>query len=158
MKYKPYCVKDMGWAAFVGKTVIKMEVNDEKDVIRFKLSGGDVLFASAVGDGCSYSWFEHLEGEEALIGHPVISVVERKMPEAEDKTDGPDYGDLTQFYGWTLETSRGRFDIEMRNESNGYYGGAAIISDVISDQYNCEKDEHSFAPAPARDGRTEKTG
>lgn len=147
MNYKSYGVKDMGWVALVGKTVAKLEVNAEKKVIRFTLSDGSVLFASAVGDCCSQSWFENLEGEEALIGNPVISVVDRKMPEAEDKTDGPEYGNLTQFYGWTLETSRGRFDIEMRNESNGYYGGNVIVSDVISDQYNSEVEE-PFVPAP----------
>jgi len=146
-KYAPCQLKDLEWGAFIGKIVAKLEVNEAKDVIRFTLDDGSFLFASAVGGCCSRSWFEHLEGEEALIGYPVLRVVNREMPPSDDKTSGPGYGELTQFYGWTLETARGRFDIEMRNESNGYYGGQAIISDVISDQYHCEVDE-PFVPAP----------
>ena len=137
-KYGAYSVEDMGWDAFVGKTISNIEMNADKTVMRFTLSDGAVLYASAVGGCCSCSWFEHIEGEDALIGHEVLRAVEREMSEAIDKTNGPDYGDLTQFYGWTLETDRGRFDVEMRNESNGYYGGSVIISDVVSDQYHSE--------------------
>ena len=147
MKYESFGIKDLGWNTLVGKTVEKMEVNSEKDVIKFSLLGGEVIYASAIGEYCSRSWFEHLEGEDALIGHPVLGVVEREMSKPIDKTGAPDYGELTEFYGWTIETARGRFDIEMRNESNGYYGGKVIVSDVISDQYYSERDE-PFAAAP----------
>jgi len=134
MKNKPYEVKNMGWNVFVGKTVSKLEMNEDKSVMRFTMLDGAIFYVSAVGDCCSNSWFEHIEGEDALLGYEVLRVVEREMPKAIDKTNG----DLTQFYGWTLETSRGRFDVEMRNESNGCYGGKAIVSDVVSDQDYCE--------------------
>ena len=145
----------MEWTAMIGKTVSKMDMNAEKNVIRFTLTDGAVINASAVGDCCSSSWFEHLEGDEALIGHPILRVIDREMPPDDDKTAAPEYGNLIQFYGWTLETERGRFDIEMRNESNGYYGGSIIISDVISDSYHCESDE-PFVAAPIPKEETEK--
>lgn len=138
MKYENYGVVDMGWEYLVGKTVAKVDVNEDKDVIRFTLSDGSFIFASAVGGCCSRSWFEHLEGEDALIGNPIFRVVDREMKSDDDKSGDPEYGSLIKFYGWTLETPHGRFDIEMRNESNGYYGGHAVISDVISDQYRNE--------------------
>ena len=139
-KYEPYQLKDPVLVYLVGKTVSKLEMNNAKDVIRFTLDDGAFIFASAVGECCSRSWFEHIEGEDALIGSPVLAVVEKKS--------APDYGELTQFYGWTLETARGRFDIEMRNESNGYYGGKIIVSDSISDQHHSEV-EDEFVPATA---------
>lgn len=139
-KYESYGVPDLGFKALIGKRVETIDINPDRDLLRFSLAGGEVIYASAVGGCCSRSWFESIEGVDALIGHEVLRVTDRAMPPENDKTGDPEYGSLIQFYGWTIETSRGRFDIEMRNESNGYYGGEVIVSDVASDQYRTERD------------------
>ena len=123
-----------------GKTVRAILINHEKDLIRL-ICDGPALFLSATGDCCSRSWFEHMTGVEALIGHAINAVIERPMPG--DKEETPDR--VIRFYGWTLETSRGRCDIEMRNESNGWYGGDCIVSEKALDQYHGERDDESSA-------------
>lgn len=109
--------------ALVGKKVKSVSIGERKDVLRFDFEGFGALplFVSATGDCCSNSWFEHITGIDALVGGTVARVVGRDMPE--DSWNVPDQDVLTRYYGWTVETEKGRLDIEMRNESNGYYGG-----------------------------------
>lgn len=144
-KYKRHGVPDFGWKFLVGKIIKEMHINAEKNVLRFILDNGDLIYASAVGDCCSTSWFEDIEYAECLYNNTILKIFEREMPERfrDEKTIDKDFIEL---YGWTMETQSGRCDIEMRNQSNGYYGGEVIVSDVISDQYHTEVDEH-FKPS-----------
>jgi hypothetical protein len=113
----------MQFESLIGKTVTQVRFSKDKDLIVFETVGEDSLPYNfgfqAEGDCCSSSWFEHINGLSALIGQKVNNVVERNLP---DPPESKNY-ECLQLYGWTLETSLGRFDIEMRNESNGYYGG-----------------------------------
>lgn len=144
-KYGAYKVKDFGFPALVGKSVRGLRINADKDVIALELADGATLYLAAVGGCCSRSWFEHLNGISALLDTPILRVVDKPMPEATEQAG--EYGDEhTQYYGWTLETANGRCDLEMRNASNGYYGGEVIVSDVVSDQYHCEVDIPEMAP------------
>lgn len=116
----------MDWNEFVGNKIVQVEINGPKDLLIFTLEDGRRVFASATGDCCSTSWFENVEGLECLLGQKIIEAAERAMPEPRDDEEH----DHLQFYGWTLVTCRGRFDIEMRNASNGYYGGSCDLSFV----------------------------
>lgn len=117
-----------------GITVKSIEINADKDVIRFNTTDGKQFYASAVGDCCSTSWFEHVNGVDVLFGRKVNRVVEREMPE-ESAVDG----ETVRYYGWTLETDAGRCDFEMRNRSNGYYGGNVNVAEGRAlNQYNDE--------------------
>lgn len=111
-----------GWEPLLGKTIRAVRTNKSKNVIQMATRTGTIVYLTAEGECCSRSWFEHLNGLEALLGHPITRVVEREMPE-DTKGD-----DVTRYYGWTIETPRGRCDVEMRNESNGYYGGDCVVS------------------------------
>ena len=102
-----------------GVAVKSVEINNAKDLIVILSENGDKWYLSATGDCCSSSWFEHIEGIDALIGETINKVVDREMPEGRDDEEH----EHLEFYGWTLETAKGRCDIEMRNASNGYYGG-----------------------------------
>lgn len=122
-----------------GKTIKELVINSEKTTIGFILDNGKTLWANAVGDCCS---FEHVNGVDALIGQTINKVVEREMPEAEGE-----HGDeVVQYYGWTFETNKGRCDLEMRNRSNGYYGGWVNVSDKVLDQYDGEEAMPSVRP------------
>lgn len=116
---------------FIGKKISAIRINSTKDILVFNLADGCTLFASAIGDCCSTSWFEHLSGIEALIGHEIIEIVERVMPEQEEKNKY----EYIQYYGWTFVTERGRADLEMRNSSNGYYGGYCEVNYYARNQY-----------------------
>lgn len=123
----------------IGRKIVDIQINDEKDALKFVFESGLPIWLSAVGDCCSSSWFENLSGVEALIGHTINEVLDREMPPDQDNTGGPEYGECIRFYGWTFVTGYGRADLEMRNSSNGYYGGSIEVGHVPLDQYNAER-------------------
>ena len=126
----------------VGKTVKEARINDEKDLILLVLLDDSRLYLSAVGDCCSSSWFEHIGGLEAVIGHEITEVINREMPESKESDDYH----VTKFYGWTLVTENGRCDIEMRNRSNGYYGGWVEVHEQPLTQYGDVRDDAATKP------------
>lgn len=76
------------------------------------------------GDCCSTSWLEHLTGLSFLIGQKILSCENIEMPSIPEKElEGLDW---VQNYGYRLVTQKGYFELEMRNESNGCYGGSII--------------------------------
>lgn len=109
----------------IGKKILALHINDTKDLIVFDVEGGRIG-AAAQGDCCSRSYFQHLSGLEALIGCTVNEITEHESvtTEGSEKTHG---SDCEQKYGWTFTTNRGRADLDMRNDSNGYYGGNVSI-------------------------------
>lgn len=131
-------VSTVVFSELIGHTIDGVFINSDKDVIEFMTSDDKLFTYLAEGDCCSSSWIEHVNGLAALIGHKVINVVERDMPEA---VDDEKY-DCLQFYGWTLETAAGRFDIEMRNSSNGYYGGYITLLDGVGRNTQIIRDEN----------------
>ncbi len=98
----------------------------DKESLGFSTDLGAFVY-EAEGDCCSHSWFEHVTGLDNLIGHIVreVTVIEMADVSAPGDEDSEDryYDQLTQCYGYRIATDKGYFEIEMRNESNGYYGG-----------------------------------
>jgi len=130
----------MEWSDLVGKKVNQVRINPDRDILELSVAGGEVIYLSAVGYCCSESWFEHIEGAECLIGKEIRRVVDREMPK--DYDDG-DFN-VTRFYGWTIETDSGRCDLEMRNLSNGYYGGDVEIASDPLDQYRDKQPAENY--------------
>ena len=99
----------------IGKTVLKIEVNEEKDVIRFYCEDVVVL-GHCEADCCSNTWIEHVE--YPALGYPakVLNVEDLDLPGSSDD------GEL-KVYGIKISTDKGDLIIDFRNESNGYYGG-----------------------------------
>ncbi len=124
----------------IGRTVISVYINSDKDLLRFNFTDGS-LFLSATGDCCSTSWYEHISGLDWLIGSPIVSAEEIEMPNAK----GNEY-ELVQCYGYKLKTDKGIFEIEMRNESNGYYGGSMEIHEKALDTYHNERELPKLKP------------
>lgn len=117
----------------IGEIVAAVLINDENTVIDFILAEYSPLNKytpkhityQATYDCCDWSWIEHINGIDALIGYKVNNVIEREVSYFDD----PD-GDFTKVYGWTIETAAGRCDIEMRNSSNGYYVGNLMLTNM----------------------------
>lgn len=86
------------------------------------------------GDCCSRSWIEHIHGIEAIIGHPILSWFPEYLggDDISSQTDR-DNGDQTLQYIYTITTTAGRFDIDMRNSSNGYYEGNLEYAGTVDD-------------------------
>lgn len=121
----------------IGKVILAVNVDIERTYLEFETDDGDFLYY-AYGDCCSSSWFESLNGLERLLGQKVVSVVDREMEDAHDEHYGcvTDWDqDCIKHYGWSLVTQQGYFDIEMRNSSNGYYGGHVEFVHPNPDNY-----------------------
>lgn len=104
----------------------------DKDTLGFRTSDKDFVY-TAYGDCCSTSWFEHVSGIDFLVGHTVQSVEDISLPEITDPKELSDHECLQQ-YGYRITTDKGYFLVEMRNSSNGYYGGS-----VDGPNGSCEK-------------------
>lgn len=111
----------MSFQELIGEKIISVHSQESHESIGFLTASGRALKYEAYGDCCSYSWFEHISGLQHLIGGTVTEIRERDMPDSTDKD--PEHEWLS-FYGWAIVTDKGYFDIEMRNSSNGYYGGS----------------------------------
>jgi hypothetical protein len=100
-----------------------LALHGDRDTLQFTTEF-ETLSYGCVGDCCSNSWFEHISGVEFLVGHTIV------------KTENIDMNSITpedekgheclQQYGYRLTTDKGYFEIDMRNSSNGYYGGYIV--------------------------------
>ncbi len=109
----------------LGKTISEVYQTDDQHGLKFILSDGTEVIAKTDADCCSHTWIENVENPEALIGSPVTLVENLNL--RPNQQDG-EYGDLIQFYGCKINTSKGTCVIDFRNESNGYYGGSLAWS------------------------------
>lgn len=101
----------------IGAKTKALFIDKAKERLVFQTDKGDFAFV-AEGDCCSQSWFEHLSGVEDLINSKIKSVRHVDMGEIAHPSH-----ECLQLYGTRIQTARGVFEIEMRNSSNGYYGG-----------------------------------
>lgn len=107
----------------VGKTITQVRLSQDQTYILFETSDGMFAFYTEAAC-CSESWINHISGLEALIGQKVT-----KVEEMENKTlvsgdtgfSGRQCED--EVYSFKIFTCNGVCELEMRNASNGYYGG-----------------------------------
>lgn len=115
----------------MGKRINEILIDaDEQHYLVFKTDQGDIAYF-AEGDCCSESWFYHLLGVDALLGHTVLSVEE--VWDGEDPPDEFSRQEVDRLYCVKLVTDSGYADIEFRNSSNGYYGGWLSMIDAAHD-------------------------
>jgi len=107
----------------IGKVINKVYISDDHVLLKFTCIDRESIIYVAEADCCNDVWFNHINGLQNLIGAVVISVHDK--PTIEDAT--PTKQDEDIIYGWTVVTANGYFDVEMRNSSNGYYGGTLSL-------------------------------
>jgi hypothetical protein len=111
---------------YIGKTIESFKFSSGE--LNFGFTDGDKLSLRAEGDCCSNSWFEEIFGDEALVkGAGLLELRLIELPETEEG----DY-ELTRFYGVKFKTTLGHAEVDMRNTSNGYYGGFIRINGIDS--------------------------
>ena len=121
-------------ALLVGRKVSSFSLTAE--VITFETDAGPLRYR-ADGDCCSRSWFEGADAPDAIIGE-VLVVDEVDGTEVWTDTDGNEVDqlarnadELRRTYFYRVFTARGCCTIDMRNSSNGYYGGSVeLIEDA----------------------------
>lgn len=115
----------MSFRELIGKRVQKLYIDSDKQTLSFVTDQGLQIY-SALGDCCSDSWFEHLSGVKDILGKVITGVTEIECAEVMGTKQEVD---RVYSYKFTLgEEAVGRFEVEMRNSSNGYYGGSVEIS------------------------------
>lgn len=117
---------------FIGKTIAEFKFTSR--VLEFTFKDGEPLRLYAKGSCCSSSWFEQISGEEALAPGAVVKKIEFiQLKDVIDNREVEDKWDYIQFYGVKFVTNKGYADVDMRNSSNGYYGGYITLGE---DQYS----------------------
>lgn len=119
----------------IGRKVTKAYLSPDKTAIELIMDSGDKVTMVAHGECCSRSWFEHVNGTEFLLGEKVLDFKEIDMDKDINTDDG-----LLRFYRVELHTSKGVFELDLRNESNGYYGGEVVLvytdgSRIVNERY-----------------------
>jgi hypothetical protein len=102
----------------VGQKLTAIHFEKGSDVLRIDTDAG-VWTLSADGDCCSESWWEAYEDTGAL-GRVVTALEERPEWEAPEASRQ----ECEMVYGFELRTTHGMLVFELRNASNGYYGGS----------------------------------
>lgn len=107
-----------------GTMIKKIEVGNNNTSLTIITDDGQVTF-KCEADCCSDSWIEHFESPtqpEYFVSFERIGIT--RPPEiSETKIRNPKEMDCVQYYFYKLTTEKGTYMIEMRNNSNGYYGG-----------------------------------
>jgi hypothetical protein len=114
--------------------LVGKRINHEQHYLVFKTDRGDVTYY-ADGDCCSESWFYHVLGVDALLGHTVLESTEIDV---DDPDDDLSRQEVDHLYCIKLKTDAGYADVEFRNSSNGYYGGELVLVDA-PDPYGWNK-------------------
>ena len=108
----------------LGKTIVGIGLDATNEYIKFNTEQESFAF-NALGDCCSESWINHISGIETLIGNKVNKVDEIYIPDIERGENGhSERQEVDKIYSYKIFTDKGMCEIEMRNSSNGYYGGA----------------------------------
>lgn len=104
-----------------GNRILDIQLEKQGTSIFFITEDKKKYEYSCEGDCCSYSWFESLDGKDNLIGEVILEVIDK---EENKPSESNEEHECLQFYGFTFKTVKGYCDLEMRNSSNGYYGGS----------------------------------
>jgi hypothetical protein len=95
-----------------------------KDFVVFETNRFFIAF-STMADCCSESWINHISGLECLSNTIVIKTEAvtqmKKLEKGDEGFSGKQ--EVDEIYSFKIFTPDGVCELEMRNASNGYYGG-----------------------------------
>ena len=130
------------FAELVGKTLARVEVNDDKDQILFVTTDGKIYRQYHSQDCCESVGVEDVVGDLAdLIGSPITLAEEVTYSGHFQDADNewPESVDSLPYqpesYTWTfykLATIKGSVTLRWYGESNGYYSESVYFSEAES--------------------------
>lgn len=116
----------------LGKTLIEVSVNDNKDEICFKTNCGRNYLMNHSQDCCESVSIESIVGELVdLIGWPILLALESASIVT---PEGVTQAYLPENQTWTfykLATIKGYVDIRWFGESNGWYSEEVSFNEVV---------------------------
>lgn len=105
--------------SLIGVKVADFKINTAHDNFQIVSKSGAAFGFHCDADCCSESWIEHVTGIGSLLGGTIFEITRAESVSVPATRQESEYIDV-----YTIKTEKGRFDIEFRNSSNGYYGGA----------------------------------
>lgn len=108
----------------IGKTITFMKLSDNKDSLSIEVMGNIKYKLETEASCCSCSWIEHIDSVD--FPATIIDFIEKEVPPTYIYPE-PQHQDCLKVYFYEIKTDKGSIDIEMRNESNGYYGGSLYL-------------------------------
>lgn len=117
----------------IGKKVIKLLFNEEKNSLAFLLDTLRLERFNCHGECCSDSWIEHVSELDNLLRGKVTKI---DYIDIDTDQDGEEWGEKeTLIYRFDIHTEAGICTMEMRNHSNGYYSGQLTHEDDDANDY-----------------------
>lgn len=109
----------------IGARVEEITYSDACEEFLIQTDRG-VLTLLAEADCCSSSWFQAFDNWSDLIGQ-VIVAIDVRIEERDESDNEPCRQDVTSLYGAVFSYAGGSAYLELRNDSNGYYGGEVRV-------------------------------
>lgn len=126
----------MNISELLGKTLIKIEVNEKKDRIIFTDSNEQSYIMYHQQDCCEGVYIEDIIGDiNDLVGNPILMAEEstsRENPQGIIK----EYQDSFTWTFYKLATIKGYITIRWYGESNGYYSESVEFEKYPSEYYD----------------------
>jgi hypothetical protein len=107
-----------------GRTIEAIYIDEHEHQLLFETEDGPFIY-TASGDCCNTVWFAHITLPPRLDGSFVMSIESKDWRKSTAYMGGDD---AEEEAFWTLLTSNGYIDIEVRNSHNGYYGGDVALN------------------------------
>jgi hypothetical protein len=124
-----------------GRTIEAIYLSASAYHLLFETTDGPFIY-TASGDCCNTVWFAHITLPARLDGSFVLSVDSKEWRKSTEYMGGDD---AEEEAFWSLITSNGYIDIEVRNSHNGYYGGdVALNSRCTFDMAHAKKITEDF--------------
>lgn len=118
----------------IGKTIVEVRMEPTNTAIQFQTDQGIFSYFTEA-DCCSESWINHISGLQAIIGQKVLKTEQIEMPDIVEGQEGfSGKQEVERIYSYKMFTSQGVCELEMRNASNGYYGGSLQKVDSLASE------------------------
>ena len=102
----------------LGSTLVSVDVNDGKDVIRFTTTDNETYLMFHLQDCCESVYVEDIVGDwNDVIGHTILCAEES----CSDKKYDEEWCESSTWTYYKLATIKGYVDIRWCGTSNGYY-------------------------------------
>lgn len=109
----------------IGQRIDAIDYNKDGSAIKIHTDKG-VWTLTAEGDCCSSSFFVGWDGYLDLIGKVITNIDNRQESGAPVYPDQECTQEVPAWYGGYLFCGTAHAYLEMRNDSNGYYGGSCV--------------------------------
>lgn len=106
----------------IGKRIIKVSLNADRDKLLFDLETGPSIVADARDSGYTTTWIAGIDDPDAMIG-TVRDVEDLDLTQPNERIGNSSFR-AHKYYGCKITTNTGICVIDYRNTSTNHYGGS----------------------------------